>query len=197
MSDLEAHSNVDNPYGFEVGSMVEVPMAQERPRYGVIRWIGTLSAVKGKLVAGLELVRTTVLCFIAVMTLNESLFVIDHCSLRLGFKMTCLNYLSRYMWPLVFVNCHSESVVVKVAFATDGNNFWLSLSVKQRQIPCSGSHLCTRIWVCAMIGLLKMPLSIANQDEGKFEVHFQYFIHSIGGPEQGYQLCFTDITNQC
>ena len=65
-------------------------MAQERPRYGVIRWIGTLSAVKGKLVAGLELVRTTVLCFIAVMTLNESLFVIDHCSLRLGFKMTCL-----------------------------------------------------------------------------------------------------------
>ena len=144
MSDLEAHSNIDNPYGFEVGSVVEVPMAQERPRYGLIRWIGTLSAVKGKLVAGLELVRTTVLCFIAVMTLNESLFVIDHCSLRLGFKMTCLICQDTCdCW--FFVNCRSESVVVKVACATDGNNFWLRLSAKQRQIPCSGPHMCTRI----------------------------------------------------
>ena len=48
---------VDIPHGLEVGSMVEVPMAEGLPRYGVIRWIGNLPQVKDKLVAGLELVR--------------------------------------------------------------------------------------------------------------------------------------------
>ena len=48
---------VDIPHGLEVGSMVEVPMAEGLPRYGVIRWIGMLPQVKDKLVAGLELVR--------------------------------------------------------------------------------------------------------------------------------------------
>ena len=47
----------DNFYGLEVGSKVEVPMADGVPRYGVIRWLGNMSQVKGKLVAGLELVR--------------------------------------------------------------------------------------------------------------------------------------------
>ena len=37
--------------------MMEVPMADDCPRYGVIRWIGTLPQIKDKLVAGLELVR--------------------------------------------------------------------------------------------------------------------------------------------
>lgn len=48
---------VDIPHDLEVGSMVEVPMAEGLPRYGVIRWIGMLPQVKDKLVAGLELVR--------------------------------------------------------------------------------------------------------------------------------------------
>ena len=48
---------VDIPHGFEVGSMVEVPMTDRLPRYGVIRWIGMLPQLKDKLVAGLELVR--------------------------------------------------------------------------------------------------------------------------------------------
>ena len=43
--------------GLEIGSMVEIPLIDgQRERYGVIRWIGHLTAVKGKLVAGLELV---------------------------------------------------------------------------------------------------------------------------------------------
>ena len=48
---------VDVHHGLEVGSMVEVPMAEGLPRYGVIRWIGQLPQLKDKLVAGLELVR--------------------------------------------------------------------------------------------------------------------------------------------
>ena len=48
---------VDVHLGLEVGSMVEVPMAEGLPRYGVIRWIGQLPQLKDKLVAGLELVR--------------------------------------------------------------------------------------------------------------------------------------------
>jgi len=48
---------VDIPHGLDLGSMVEVPEAEGRRRYGVIRWIGKLPQVKDKLVAGLELVR--------------------------------------------------------------------------------------------------------------------------------------------
>ena len=58
-SDLQAQATADDPLEFKVGSTVEVPMAQGRPRYGVIKWIGTLPTLKDKLVAGLELVRTT------------------------------------------------------------------------------------------------------------------------------------------
>ncbi|XP_022809127.1 ubiquitin carboxyl-terminal hydrolase CYLD-like [Stylophora pistillata] len=47
--------SVDNHYGLEVGSMVEVPVADGVARCGVIRWIGSIPEVKGKLVAGLEL----------------------------------------------------------------------------------------------------------------------------------------------
>ena len=36
-----------------------------------------------------------------------------------------------------------------------------------------GLHLCARIWVRAMIGLLKKPLSFANQDKRKFETHLR------------------------
>ncbi|KAL9975229.1 hypothetical protein ACROYT_G012363 [Oculina patagonica] len=46
---------VDIPHGLEVGSMVEVPMAEGFPRYGVIRWLGNLPQLKDKLIAGLEL----------------------------------------------------------------------------------------------------------------------------------------------
>ena len=47
-----------------------------------------------------------------------------------------------------------------------------------------------------MIGLLKTPMSIANQVERKFETHLWYFIESVGGPEQGYRHCFVNVTNR-
>lgn len=52
---------VDIPHGLEVGSMVEVPMSDRPPRFGVIRWIGILPQLKDKLVAGLELVRIKII----------------------------------------------------------------------------------------------------------------------------------------
>ena len=51
--------SVENRYGFEVGSVVEVPMAHGVPKYGVIRWMGNMPQVKGEPVAGLELVSET------------------------------------------------------------------------------------------------------------------------------------------
>ena len=48
--------SVENRYGLEVGSVVEVPMADGVPRHGVIRWMGNIPQVKGEPVAGLELV---------------------------------------------------------------------------------------------------------------------------------------------
>ena len=44
-----------------------------------------------------------------------------------------------------------------------------------------------------MLGLLKKPLSIANQVEGKFKMHFQQFIEYFGGPEERYGYCFADV----
>ena len=38
----EDQEAVDVPYDVKVGSMVEVPMAEGLPIYGVIRWIGHL-----------------------------------------------------------------------------------------------------------------------------------------------------------
>jgi len=48
---------VVNHMGLEVGSMVEVPMTNNRSQFGVIRWLGRLPELKDRLVAGLELVR--------------------------------------------------------------------------------------------------------------------------------------------
>ena len=56
----EGQEAVDVPHDFEVGSMVQVSVGEELPRYGVIRWIGQLPQVKDKLVAGLELVKKIV-----------------------------------------------------------------------------------------------------------------------------------------
>lgn len=64
LSDPEAQAIAEIPHGFEVGSMVEVPLAQGPPRFGVIKWIGTLPTLKDKLVAGLELVKDTILCLV-------------------------------------------------------------------------------------------------------------------------------------
>ncbi|XP_068684418.1 ubiquitin carboxyl-terminal hydrolase CYLD-like isoform X2 [Montipora foliosa] len=53
---------VDVPHGYEVGTMVEVPMAEGLPRYGVIKWIGYLPQMKDKLVVGLELEEEQAAC---------------------------------------------------------------------------------------------------------------------------------------
>ncbi|XP_068743882.1 ubiquitin carboxyl-terminal hydrolase CYLD-like isoform X2 [Montipora capricornis] len=52
---------IDVPHGYEVGTMVEVPMAG-LPRYGVIKWIGYLPQMKDKLVVGLELEEEQAAC---------------------------------------------------------------------------------------------------------------------------------------
>ena len=47
--------------GLEIGSMVEIPLIDgQLPRYGVIRWIGFLPELQGKLVAGVELVSSMI-----------------------------------------------------------------------------------------------------------------------------------------
>ena len=69
LSDLEVQTEVDNPQSFEVGSVVEIPRARGSPRYGVIRWIGTLATVGGEVVAGLELVKTAVSCLAPLIIL--------------------------------------------------------------------------------------------------------------------------------
>ena len=47
-----------------------------------------------------------------------------------------------------------------------------------------------------MIGLLKRLLTLVNQVEGKFEMHFRSLVESVGGPEQRFQCCFADITRE-
>ena len=39
-----------------------------------------------------------------------------------------------------------------------------------------GLYLCTRIWICATIGLFKKPLLICNRVAGKFYMHFWHLL---------------------
>ena len=51
---------------------------------------------------------------------------------------------------------------------------------KSAKILALGSHLCTRISLRTMTGLLKKSYGqFANQDEGKFETHFRWFHWSL------------------
>ena len=59
-SGIEDQKTIEVPHGFELGTMVEVPvlkLGQPTFNFGVIRWIGYLPLTKDKLIAGLELVR--------------------------------------------------------------------------------------------------------------------------------------------
>ena len=53
---------------------------------------------------------------------------------------------------------NSQLAKTNLACATDETKLWLSPSAKQRRNPCSGPHLCIRIWVRNMIGLLKKAI---------------------------------------
>ena len=53
---------------------------------------------------------------------------------------------------------NSQLAKTNLACATDETKLWLSPSAKQRRNPCSGPHLCIRIWVRNMTGLLKKAI---------------------------------------
>ena len=65
---LKFLNNLSDRQSFEVGSLVEV-FSFERLRYGVIRWIGPVSSVMGRVVAGLELVKTALSCLAPLIIL--------------------------------------------------------------------------------------------------------------------------------
>ena len=56
-SGVDNQKNIEVPRGFELGTMVEVPVPGGHPTFGVIKWIGNIPQVKDKLIVGLELVR--------------------------------------------------------------------------------------------------------------------------------------------
>ncbi|XP_067052965.1 myosin heavy chain, striated muscle-like isoform X2 [Acropora muricata] len=62
-SGVEDQKNIEVPHGFELGTMVEVPVPRGRPTFGVIRWIGNIPQIKDKLIVGLELEQETSACF--------------------------------------------------------------------------------------------------------------------------------------
>ncbi|PFX21245.1 uncharacterized protein LOC111335862 [Stylophora pistillata] len=52
----------DSCHGLEVGSVIEVPIGNGVPKYGVIRWIGRLQQMNENVVAGLELEEEESVC---------------------------------------------------------------------------------------------------------------------------------------
>ena len=54
-------------------------------------------------------------------------------------------------------------------------------------------QICTRIWVRAIIYLLKAIVRFANQVEGTFETHFQLFFELFGGPKQGFSALWEPL----
>ena len=66
-------------------------------------------------------------------------------------------------WKICQIDCN-------LACATDEPKLWLSPSAKRRQNLVLGPHLCPRIWVRAMIGLLKkaivdLPISMKGNSK--------------------------------
>ena len=56
-----------------------------------------------------------------------------------------------------------------------------------------GLHLCTRIWVRAMIGLLKKPLSICQSRRKEIWNALPVILWVLWGPAQRYRRCFADL----
>ena len=98
LSDLEIQAEVDNPEGFDVGSVVEIPMGQDSQRYGVIRWTGTLPSLRDKVVAGVELVKTAVSCLAPLIIL---LFAQTFSPLLIRLNSLCVARLHRPNWKRI------------------------------------------------------------------------------------------------
>ena len=118
LSDLEIEAEVDYPQSFEVGSMVEIPMAEGSPRYGVIRWIGTLPTLRDRVVAGLELVKTAVSCLAPLIIL---LFAQKFSPLLIRLNPLCVARLHRPNWKritslsnnkIMMSECHQLPIVL-------------------------------------------------------------------------------------
>ena len=63
---------------------------------------------------------------------------------------------------------------------------WVNLQ-SSTEIHVLGLHLCTRIWVCTMTGMLKKPLSICQSDWREIKNAF-LLIHWVQWePKHGYQ----------
>lgn len=95
LSDLEIQAEVGNPQSFEIGSMVEITSAEGSPRYGVIRWIGTLPLTRDNVIAGLELVKTAVSCLAPLIIL---LFAQKFSPLLIRLNPLCVARLHRPNW---------------------------------------------------------------------------------------------------
>lgn len=75
--------------------------------------------------------------------------------------------------------------------------FQYLLLAPQTELSLSaGHHLCTRIWLRAMIGLLKMPLAICQSGWRKIRDAFPIILESVEGPEQGSRRCVEYVTNR-
>ena len=64
--------------------------------------------------------------------------------------------------PDIVTPCWSKNCRYESSLRHRRNLTLVKFICKQCQSSCSGSLLCTRIWVHAMIGLLKKPLSICQ-----------------------------------
>ena len=72
----------------------------------------------------------------------------------------------------------------------------LSRLQNRAEILVLGHHLCTRIWLRAVIGLLRMLLSICQSGWREMWNAFPVILESVEGPQQGSRRCFADVTNR-
>ena len=73
----------------------------------------------------------------------------------------------------------------------------LSIVLNSAEILVLGPHQCTRIWVRAMIDLLKKPSSICQSRWNKIETLFRYLVESVGAQNKDIgvasQTLLTDV----
>ena len=81
--------------------------------------------------------------------------------------MDTLDLLARHTMPNFFLVARIAIACATVACTTDETKLWLSLFAKQRQNPCSGSHLCTRILIARHDWPVKKCLPVKMKGNSK------------------------------
>ena len=102
----------------------------------------------------------------------------------------------RIYWSFALNLSSISDSTLSVVYVVDLRHRRNSTLVKSVCETALSLHLCTRNRVCAMIGLLKKPLSICQSTRKQIWNALPVIFWVLWGPAQRCRQCFADLTNR-